>query len=103
MRSRSCRGLGCRGVDRGPLLVVAEVEVGGESVPQILGGEVVQRCPGHGSCERSDIVSLIIDSLHQLRQCRPVCPVGGVAGRAGRPGPPTAAPARSGPLRSAVS
>jgi hypothetical protein len=53
--------------------VVAEVEVGGESVPQILGGEVVQRCPGHGSCERSDIVSLIIDALHELRQRRPVC------------------------------
>ena len=38
-------------------------------VTQILGGEIVQRCPGHGSCERSDIVSLIIDSLQQLRQC----------------------------------
>ena len=61
-----------RGVDRGLLQVVAEVEVRGESVSQILGGEVVQRCPGHGSCERSDIVSLIIDSLHELRQCRPV-------------------------------
>jgi hypothetical protein len=47
--------------------------VGGEPVPQILGGEVVQRCPGHGSCERSDIVSLIIDALQQLRQRRPVC------------------------------
>jgi hypothetical protein len=46
--------------------------VGGEPVPQILGGEVVQRCPGHGSCERSDIVSLIIDALHELRQRRPV-------------------------------
>jgi hypothetical protein len=57
---------------RGSLQVVAEVEVGGESVPQILGGEVVQRCRGHGSCERGDIVSLIIDSLQQLRQCRPV-------------------------------
>jgi hypothetical protein len=53
--------------------VIAEVEVRGESIPQILGGEVVQRCPGHGSCERSDIVSLIIDSLHELRQRRPVC------------------------------
>ena len=52
--------------------VVAEVEVRGESVPQILGGEVVQRCPGHGSCERGDIVSLIIDSLQELRQRRPV-------------------------------
>jgi hypothetical protein len=59
-------------VDRGPLQVVAEVEVRGESVPQILGGEVVQRCPGHGSCERSDIVSLIIDALHELRQRWPV-------------------------------
>jgi hypothetical protein len=47
--------------------------VGGEPVPQILGGEVVQRCHGHGSSERSDIVSLIIDALHELRQRRPVC------------------------------
>jgi len=54
------------------LEVVAEVEVRGESVAQILGGEVVQRCPGHGSCERCDVVSLIIDALQQLRQRRPV-------------------------------
>jgi hypothetical protein len=73
VRSWSCRGLGCRGVDWGPLLVVAEVDVGGESVAQVLGGEVVERCPGHGSCERGDIVSLIIDALHELRQCWPVC------------------------------
>jgi hypothetical protein len=46
--------------------------VGGEPVPQILGGEIVQRCPGHGSNDRSDIVSLIIDSLHELRQRWPV-------------------------------
>ena len=52
--------------------VIAEVEVRWESVPQILGEEIVQRCPGHGSCERSDIVSLIIDALQQLRQRRPV-------------------------------
>src|SRR5215203_4941198 len=56
----------------GSLQVVAEVEVGGESVSQILGGEVVQRCPGHGSCDRSYVVSLIVDLLHELRQCRPV-------------------------------
>ena len=49
------------GVDEGPLQVVAEVEVRGESVPQILGGEVVQRCPGQGSCERDDIMSLVVD------------------------------------------
>jgi hypothetical protein len=72
VRSRPCRCLGRRGVDRGPLQVVAEVEVRGESVSQILGGEVVQRCRGHGLCERSDVVSLIIDSLHELRQCWPV-------------------------------
>jgi hypothetical protein len=72
VRSRSCRGLGRRGVDRGPSQVVTEVEVGGESVTQILGGEVIQRCRGHGSGERSDIVSLIIDLLQQLRQRRPV-------------------------------
>ena len=73
MRSGSCRGLRRRrGVDWGLLQVVAEVEVGGESVSQVLGGEVVQRCPGHGSRERSDVVSLIIDSLHELRQCWPV-------------------------------
>jgi hypothetical protein len=70
--SWSCRGLGRRGVHRELLQVVAGVEVRGESVPQILGGEIIQRCPGDGSCERSDIVSLIIDSLQQLRQRRPV-------------------------------
>jgi hypothetical protein len=43
----------------GGLPVVAEVEVGGERVSQVLGGEAVQRCLGHGSCKRSDIVSLI--------------------------------------------
>ena len=52
--------------------VVAEVEVCGESVSQVLGGEVVERCRGYGSCERSDVVSMIIDSLHELRQRRPV-------------------------------
>ena len=73
MRPRPpCRGLGRRGVDRRPLQVVAEVEVRGESVPQVLGGEIIQRCPGHDSCERGDIVSLIIGSLHQLRQRWPV-------------------------------
>jgi hypothetical protein len=72
LRSRPCRGLVRRGVDRGPFQVIAEVEVGGESVTQILGREIIQRCRGHGSCERSDIVSLIIDSLQQLRQRRPV-------------------------------
>jgi hypothetical protein len=46
--------------------------VGGEPIPEILGGEVVQRCPGHGTGERGDIVSLIIDGLHELRQRRPV-------------------------------
>ena len=54
------------------LPVVAEVEVGGEPVSQVLGGEAVQRCHGHGSCKRGDIVSLIIDALHELRQRRPV-------------------------------
>jgi hypothetical protein len=54
------------------LQVDAQVEVGDDPVPQILGGEIVQRCPGHGSCDRSDIVSLIIDSLHELRQRWPV-------------------------------
>jgi hypothetical protein len=58
------------------LLVVADVEIRGESVTQVLGGEVVQRCPGHGSCDRGDIVSLIIDSLQQLRQCWPVALLG---------------------------
>ena len=46
--------------------------MGGEPVPQILGGETVQRCPGHGSGDRGDIASLIIDCLHELRQRRPV-------------------------------
>jgi hypothetical protein len=73
VRHRSCPGLGRGGVDRGLLQVVAEVEVRGESVPQILGGQITQRCPGHRSCERGDIVSLIIDALQQLRQRRPVC------------------------------
>jgi hypothetical protein len=88
---------------RGALQVIAEVEVRGESVPQILGGEVAQRCPGHGSCERGDIVSLIIGYLQQLRQRWSSLRVGGAAGRGGRPGPPTAAPARSGLLRPDVS
>jgi hypothetical protein len=52
------------------LHVVAEVEVDGESVPEILGGEVVQWRPGNGSSDRADIVSLMIDSLQELRQCR---------------------------------
>ena len=53
--------------------VVAEVEVGGESVPQILGGEIVQRWRAHeASSDRGDVVSLIIDALHELRQRRPV-------------------------------
>jgi hypothetical protein len=72
VRSQRCRDLGCRSVDRGPRQVDVEVEVRDESVAQILGGEVVQRCPGHRSCDRVDIVSLIIDSLQQLRQCWPV-------------------------------
>jgi hypothetical protein len=72
VRSRKCRGLGRRGVDGRPLQVVAEVEVGGEPVSQILSGEVVQRCPGHGSGERSNVVSLIVDSLQELRQRWPV-------------------------------
>ena len=72
MQSRPCRGLGRRGVDRGPLQVDPEVEVRDEPVSQILGGEVVQRCPGHGSCEPSYVVSLISDSLHDKRQRRPV-------------------------------
>jgi hypothetical protein len=72
MRSQTCCGLGCRGVDRRPLQVDAQVEVGDDPVPQILGGEIVQRCPGHGSSERGDVVSLIIDSLHELRQRWPV-------------------------------
>jgi hypothetical protein len=46
--------------------------VGGEPVPQILGGEVVQRCPGDGSCERDDVMSLVVDLLHELRQRWPV-------------------------------
>jgi hypothetical protein len=54
------------------LRVDAQVEVGDDPVPQILGGEIVQRCPGHGSNDRSDIVSLIIDYLHELRQRWPV-------------------------------
>jgi hypothetical protein len=54
------------------MLVVVKIDVRGESVSQILGGEVVQRCTGHGSCDRGDIVSLIIDFLQQLRQCWPV-------------------------------
>jgi len=33
-------------MDWGPLQVVAEVELDGESVSEILGGKVVQRRPG---------------------------------------------------------
>ena len=73
MRSQRCRDLGCRSVDGRPRQVDVEVEVRDESVAQILGGEVVQRCPGHRSCDRVEIVSLIIDFLHELCQCWPVC------------------------------
>jgi hypothetical protein len=45
---------------------------GGEPVSQILSGEVVQRCRGHGSGGRSNVVSLIVDSLQELRQRWPV-------------------------------
>ena len=44
-----------------PTRGAAGAEVGDESVSQILGGEVVQRCTGHRSCDRSDVMSLIID------------------------------------------
>jgi hypothetical protein len=72
MRSQTCCRLGCRGVDGWPRQVDAEVEVRDESVTQILCGEIVKRSPGHGSSDRGDIVSLIIDSLHELRQRWPV-------------------------------
>ena len=69
MRSRTCCGPVCTGVDRGPSQLVAEVEVGDEPVPQILGGEIVQRCPDHGSCDRDDVMSLVVDfSLYLLRR-----------------------------------
>jgi hypothetical protein len=38
-----CRGLGCGGVDRGPLRVDAEIEVADVPVTQILCGEIGQR------------------------------------------------------------
>lgn len=83
--------------------VIAEVEVRGESVPQILGGEVAQRCPGHGSCERGDIVSLIIGSLQQLRQRWPVSlSEESLVEVAGQGRPPLLRP-RSGLLRPDVS
>jgi hypothetical protein len=66
----------------GPLQV-AEVEVDGESVPEILGGEVLQWRPGHGSSDRAAIVSLIIDSLQELPPVHASRPVGGIARRAG--------------------
>ncbi len=85
-------------MDRGQLQVVAEVEMRGESVPKILGGEIVQRCPGHGSTDRGDIVSLIIDSLYELRQCWPVAlseeSLVELAGQ-GRPPPLRSDPSRS--------
>jgi hypothetical protein len=85
------------------LQVIAEVEVRGESVPQILGGEVAQRCPGHGSCERGDIVSLIIGSLQQLRQRWPVSlSEESLVELAGQGRPPLLRP-RSGLLRPDVS
>ena len=43
-----------------------------ETVTQILSGKITQRCTGHDSCDRDDIVSLVVDLLHKLRQCRPV-------------------------------
>jgi hypothetical protein len=72
VRSGLFRGLGRRCVDWGLWQVVAEVEVRDEPVSQILGGEVVQGRHGQGSCDRSDVVSLIIDALQELCQCRPI-------------------------------
>jgi hypothetical protein len=59
-------------VDGRPRQIDIEVEVRDEPVAQILGGEIVQRCPGHDSCDRDDVMSLVVDFLHELRQRRPV-------------------------------
>jgi hypothetical protein len=73
VRSRRCRGLGCGGVERLPKLAAAGAEVGDESVTQIRGREIVQ---GYGcdeaSSDRGNVVSLIMNCLHELRQRRPV-------------------------------
>ena len=72
MRFRRCRGLGCRGVDR-VLTQAAGAEVGDETVAQILGREIVQGCGcDEASSDRGNVVSLIMNGLHELRQRRPV-------------------------------
>ena len=64
-RFQLCRG--CRAVDRGPRKVDAEVEVGDESVTQVLGGEIIRwrRCD-ESSCDRGSVVSLVVYLLHEL-------------------------------------
>jgi hypothetical protein len=56
-----------------PTQAAAEAEVGDESVTQILGREIVQRCGCHEtSSDRGNVVSLIMNCLHELGQRRPV-------------------------------
>jgi hypothetical protein len=73
LRSSMCRGRGGSGGDAVRVRVDAEVEVGYESVSQILGGEIVQRRAGHESLgDRGDRRVLVVHVLHELRQRRPV-------------------------------
>ena len=56
-----------------PTRAAAGAEVGDESVTQILGGEIAQGCGrDEASSDRGNIVSLIMNGLHELRQRRPV-------------------------------
>jgi hypothetical protein len=56
-----------------PTRAAAGAEVGDESVPQILGGEIVHGCGCYEtSSDRGNVVSLIMNGLQQLRQRRPV-------------------------------
>ena len=53
-----------------------KIEVSDESVTQILGREIVQRCGcSETSSDRSNVVSLIMNGLHELRQRVPVTTV----------------------------
>ena len=55
-----------------PTQAAAKIEVSDESVTQILGREIVQRCGcSETSSDRGNVVSLIMNGLHQLRQRQP--------------------------------
>jgi hypothetical protein len=73
VRFRTRRDLGREGVDHVIRQTAAEADMRDESVTQILGREVVQRRGCYqASSDRGNVVSLIVNGLHELRQRRPV-------------------------------